>query len=83
MLVFGGKLAVILAAIFRRRALGVPAKQAAEVVAVREAAVCGNVLNFQVIAFEKLSRMLETGSGQVFIESHAAGLLKKVRKVVG
>lgn len=82
MLVFGGKLAVILAAVFRRRALGVLAKQAAKVVAVRKAAVRGDIFNFQIVAFEQLSGMLETGSGQVFIEPHAADLLKQMRKVV-
>ncbi len=49
------------------------AKQTAEIVTVRKAALRSNIFDFQIVAFEQLPGMFETGCGQEFIESHAAG----------
>ena len=82
MLFFGDQLAVILTTIFGRGALGVLTKETAKVVAVGKSAACGDIFNFEVIAFQQLARVFQTGLRQLFIEPDVPGLLKKVREIV-
>ena len=82
MLFFGSQLAVILTAIFRGRALGVFAKEAAKVVAVHKSANGSNVFDFEIIPLEQLTRVLQTCLRQIFVEPHVACVLKKMRKVI-
>ncbi len=58
------------------------AKQAAEVVAVHKTASCGDILDFEIVAFKQLSGMFKSGLGQVFIESDTANFLKEMGKIV-
>ena len=57
MLFFGGQLAVILATIFGRGAFGVLAKETAEVIAVCKPTACGDIFDFNIVAFQQLARV--------------------------
>lgn len=59
MLLFGDQLAVVLASIFGRGTFGVLAKETAKVVAVRKSAACGDIFNFEIVAFQQLTRMFQ------------------------
>ena len=61
MLFFGDQLAVILTTIFGRGALGVLTKETAKVIAVGKSAACGDIFNFEVIAFQQLAGVFQTG----------------------
>ncbi len=82
MLFFGDKLAVILATIFGRGTLGVLAKEATKVVAVRKSAACGNIFNFEIVAFQQLACMFQPRLCQILVEPHVADLLKEMGKVI-
>lgn len=82
MLLFGDQLAVILASIFGRGTFSVLAKETAKVVTVRKSAACSDIFDFKLVAFKKLTRVLEACLRKIFVEPHAACFLKKMRKVV-
>ena len=73
---------MVLAAVFRRRAFRSFAEQAAEVVAVGEAAGVGDVFHFHIVALQQHTGLFETNVVQIFIEAHWPTFLEQMRKIV-